>query len=67
MPDGLEARVTELEIRVAYQEDLIKELDKVAREFADRVLVLEEAVNRLGTTVSGMRETGPADEKPPHY
>lgn len=61
-------RVVELEVRVAYQERLIAELDEVVRAFADRVQALEREVARLRETVLHQPDpVGPPDEPPPHY
>ena len=61
-------RIEDLEIRVTQHEDTIAALDEVVREFALRVERLERALENLGVaTAEGRDDTGPADEKPPHY
>jgi SlyX protein len=61
-------RIVELEVRVAYQEKTIAELDAVVREFAERVLVLERELAELRATVQAAPpEVGPHDDEPPHY
>ena len=66
----LEARVVELEIRSAYQEDLLSKLDGVVQEFADRgeqnARRIRELEDRLRAAEGG-GDVGPADDKPPHY
>lgn len=64
----MEERLVELEIRVAYQEKTIAELDAVVREFAERTAKLERELEDLRKTVqSSPPEVGPHDEEPPHY
>ena len=66
---GVEDRIVELEIKVAYQERLIADLDAVVRDFTARVETLTrqlEQVQELALAGS-TDEIGPADEKPPHY
>lgn len=47
----LEGRLTELEVRTAYQERLIQELDEVVRELGDELMrtkdILKQTVARL--------------------
>lgn len=64
----MEDRIVELEIRLAYQDRLLADLEQVVRAFAERVEQLEREVRELKqTAVHGTPEVGPADEKPPHY
>jgi SlyX protein len=66
--DAHDERVVELEVRVAYQDKIIGDLDEVLRAFTTRVEALEREVTELKRTVDGDRDqVGPADEKPPHY
>ena len=61
-------RLTELEVRVAYQDKTIAELDAVVRDYSDRVVVLEREVKRLHEElIRGAPQTGPHDDPPPHY
>jgi uncharacterized coiled-coil protein SlyX len=61
-------RIDDLEIRLTQHEDTIAALDEVVREFALRVERLERAIEDLrAAAAEGREETGPADEKPPHY
>jgi SlyX protein len=59
-------RVTDLEVRIAYQDDVIASLDQVVREFADRVVHLERELAELRRSSTGA-PLGPPDEPPPHY
>jgi len=66
-----EARIVELEIRLAYQEDLIQSLNQVLADQQKQLSKLEETCKLLhhkilSLAVSGSEaETG--DERPPHY
>lgn len=61
----MEERIVELEVRVAYQDKLLADLDEVVRSFAARVEALEREVRELKETAA--TQVGPADETPPHY
>jgi SlyX protein len=64
----MEERLVELEIRIAYQERMLAELDAVVREFAERTAKLERELAELRASVqSASPEAGPHDDKPPHY
>jgi uncharacterized coiled-coil protein SlyX len=67
-PDDLAERVTDLEVKLAYQDRVIAALDEVVRGFAARVETLERELReiRAGAT-SPAPPIGPASEKPPHY
>ena len=61
----MEDRMTELEVKVAFQERLLAELDEVIRQLRDEV-------EQLGTDVGQLRQQGSMapedpDQKPPHY
>lgn len=61
-------RITELEIKLAYQEHLIRALDALVRSFGEKL----DATNReLKALKDGLRSPekppGPANEPPPHY
>lgn len=61
-------RIDELEVRIAYQDRLITELDEVVRSFAGRVEALERELAQLKSTMANQPDpVGPADEPPPHY
>ncbi len=64
----MEDRIVDLEVRLAYQDKIIADLDEVVRAFADRVVKLErELVVVTETLKTGVPEVGPQNEKPPHY
>lgn len=64
-PTPLEARLIDLEIRIAHQDKALAVLDEVVREFALRVQRLERQVGELRRAADP--DLGPADDKPPHY
>ncbi len=63
---SLEERVTDLEIRLTYQQKVIATLDEVVREFAARVEQLEKQVASLGRGTAD-EPAPPTHERPPHY
>jgi uncharacterized coiled-coil protein SlyX len=64
----MEDRIVDLEVRLAYQDKIIADLDEVVRAFADRVIKLERELDVVKETLkTGVPEVGPQDEKPPHY
>ncbi len=65
-----EERITELEIKVAYQDDLLLSLNDVVSEQQRELIRLEEICKLLGQrikTMSGSNEINQGDEVPPHY
>jgi uncharacterized coiled-coil protein SlyX len=67
-PADVVERVTELEVRVAYQDRVIAALDDVVRAFANRVEGLERELTELRAGAkSPAPALGPANEPPPHY
>ena len=64
----MEERITELESRIAIQDQTIHTLDEVVRHFSARVERLERRVSELTDELRANREeVGPHDEPPPHY
>ena len=55
-------RFIDLEVKLAFQERLIRELDGLVRELADRVVKMEA---RIASEPAG--EAQVVSEKPPHY
>ncbi len=66
--DSPDERILDLEVRIAYQDRLVRELDALVRQFADR---LDKAERELATLkqslVSPEGGIGPGNEPPPHY
>lgn len=64
----MDKRITDLEIKVAYQDKLLSELNDVLVDFCQRVQNLEAEIRRLRDTATGSPQLdAPADSKPPHY
>ena len=61
---SVDARLTDLEVRLAYQDKIIASLDEVVRDFAARVERLERLARERGTPGEPF---GPPDDPPPHY
>ncbi len=57
---SLEQRVEELEIRAAFQERALEELDEVVRQYADKVARLERELDALQGRVAGVEASPPA-------
>ena len=65
---GVDERIMELEIKVAYQEDLLDKLNQVIVELRQQLDGLESDIKHLRQqTLAGVEPTGAADEPPPHY
>ena len=64
-----EARLEDLEVRMAFQDKLIGELDDVVRLLRDEIDRLKAEVGTLRAQVqaSSAGASSLADEKPPHY
>lgn len=58
-------RTEELEIRMAWYERQLAELDAVVRELAEEVLRLRRELSTLQEAAAP--EIGPSNEPPPHY
>lgn len=65
-----EDRITELEIKVAYQEDLLQSLNTIASTQQIQISRLEKTCKLLHDRIKGMGESSNISqsiEKPPHY
>lgn len=63
-------RITELEIRLALQDDLLDELNLVVSRQQQQMEVLARELRRLQEQVRGLepaKSAGAQDETPPHY
>lgn len=69
-PDLL-ARIEDLEVRYAYLERLLGELDAVVRETADELMrvgrVVHELRRQAESAASEIPRRSAEEEKPPHY
>lgn len=64
----LEARLVDLEVRYAWQEDLVEQLSDLVRDQQEQIDALRRELERLRDQMEGdPQEIGPADEPPPHY
>ena len=59
-------KLIDLEVKLAYQERLIKELDTLVRGFADRLDVVERELREVKAAIGSPVAIGP-NEPPPHY
>lgn len=70
-PAALHARIEDLEVRAAFQERTISELDGLVAALFSRVEALEarlgQAESRLDAPLVGGGPPSPDDERPPHY
>ena len=65
-------RLIEIETRLAYQEQIIRDLNEVVCEQQQAIETLEKGYKRLTKLVNEQARMnsgieGPANEKPPHY
>jgi uncharacterized coiled-coil protein SlyX len=68
MDDDISDRFIDLEVKLAYQDRTIRELDNLVRELATRLEDTEKKLAQLEQTVrSGEVPLGPPNEPPPHY
>jgi SlyX protein len=64
----MEERIVELEVRVAYQEKMLRDLDEIVTAYAARIDVLtRELVEMRLRLDSGAGAEEISDEPPPHY
>jgi SlyX protein len=69
MPDVTPGeRLDDLEVKLAFQDKLIGELDALVRVFGDRLDKTERELAELKQSLRSPEPSlGPADEPPPHY
>jgi SlyX protein len=61
-------RLMDLEIKLAYQDRLIRELDALVRTFGAKLDDTQRELKELKQSLkSPENPTGPANERPPHY
>ena len=61
-------RLDDLEIKLAFQDKLIRELSDLVRAFGDRLDKSERELEELKDALrSPQKPMGPANEPPPHY
>ncbi|HXU93782.1 MAG TPA: SlyX family protein [Gallionella sp.] len=67
-----EERLVNIETKIAYQEDLIEELNKTIYQQQQKIERLEMICEALAKQIRALAEAGsegklPAHERPPHY
>lgn len=68
MSAELAERVEDLEVKLAFQDKLIRELDALVRTFGDRLDAADRELKELKQALrSPEPSVGPANEPPPHY
>ncbi|CAN5328843.1 hypothetical protein BH11MYX1_BH11MYX1_13570 [soil metagenome] len=68
MDDTDTERITELEIKLVYQEQLIRELDALVRSFGTKLDDTQREMKALREGVKSPETAmGPGNERPPHY
>ena len=65
-PMPVDKNIVDLEVRVAYQERTISQLDEVVCELATRIERLEHQLRELRDRVNAAPDDTP-DTPPPHY
>jgi uncharacterized coiled-coil protein SlyX len=61
-------RVQDLEIKLAFQDKLIAELDTVVRALGGRLDAMQRDIDQLKKSIqSPALPVGPANDPPPHY
>ena len=68
--DQLEQRLTDLEIKASFAEDLVDALNRLVARQQDQIALLLREVGELRRQGSGAdvpAATGARDERPPHY
>lgn len=61
-------RLEDLEVKLAFQDKLIRELDALVRTFGDRLDHTQRELEALKATVRSPEPAlGPTNEPPPHY
>jgi uncharacterized coiled-coil protein SlyX len=64
----LTERIEDQEVRLAFQDRLIRDLDALVRDFGDRLDKLQRELDQLKQSIrSPETPVGPANEPPPHY
>lgn len=68
MATDVDEQIMDLEVKLAFQDRLIRELDALVRELAIRLEATEKKLDQLDQTVRGGEvPLGPSNERPPHY
>jgi SlyX protein len=66
--DDMAERLEDLEVKLAFQDKLIRELDALVRTFGDKLDKTNRELEALKQSIRSPEPTlGPANEPPPHY
>lgn len=66
-PAGDDERWLDLDVKLAFQERLIRELDALVRELGDRLAKAERELAEIKQAMPPPLPLGPINEPPPHY
>jgi uncharacterized coiled-coil protein SlyX len=67
-PEQLAEHLIDLEVKLAYQDRLIKDLDELVRQFGTRLDTMGRELETLKQSLQSPEVSmGPANDKPPHY
>jgi uncharacterized coiled-coil protein SlyX len=68
MSEDVSEALVDLEVKLVYQDRLIRELDALVRAFGTRLDAMERELRELREAVRSPEvPMGPASEPPPHY
>ena len=68
MSDDLAERLEDLEVKLAFQDKLSRELDALVRTFGDKLDKTNRELEAVKQSIRSPETTvGPANEPPPHY
>jgi len=65
-----EDRLVDIEVRLAHQDQLLIDLDRIVTDQQARIMALESRVTTLTDfvrAIGGGQTDAPHDDKPPHY
>lgn len=60
-------RWLDIDVKLAFQERLIRELDALVRQLGDRLVATERELKALREAMPSPVPLGAANERPPHY
>lgn len=64
----MDERLLDLEVKLAFQDRQVRQLDALVRQYVDRLEKAERELRELREALrSPQDELGSASEKPPHY